>query len=134
MLLIKEYLAQLHILNAILKWQYIQIVDKRLQRRTSTRIWKLWYPNKKMGRTRNYSACMKQHNIQWLYKLYLEKKMKRKNTDIVQSKLQDTKYSIWDEISEKKAKWLWVDNGQIHDSIKSIQRLLGVSGICTYYN
>lgn len=30
--------------------------------------------------------------------------MKRKNTDIVQSKLQDTKYSIWDEISEKKAK------------------------------
>lgn len=70
--------------------------------------------------------------MQWLYKLYLEQK-KAKNVDIVQSKLQDTKYSMWDEILERKMKWMWVENGQIHDSIKSIQRLLDVLGICTYY-
>lgn len=41
--------------------------------------------------------------MQWLYKLYLEQK-KVKNVDIVQSKLQDTKYSMWDEILERKMK------------------------------
>lgn len=40
---------------------------------------------------------------------------------------------MWDEILERKMKWMWVENGQIHDSIKSIQRLLDVLGICTYY-
>lgn len=78
-------------------------------------------------------ACGKQHNMRWLYKIYLEQK---KKADIVQSKLQDTKYSMWDEVLErekKKMKWMWVENGQLHDSIKSIQKLLDVSGICTYY-
>lgn len=80
--MIKEYLAQLHILNAI------EVAVYRLQMNVfyDKRLHKIIIFKSESGKKKCKIACKKQHNMQWLYKLYLEQK-KGKNVDIVQSKL-----------------------------------------------